>query len=837
MSSKSLAALFLSLFFINFAEGAPSQQPVRWETQKLTPQSLPATKWIIFAPTKQQLEDGPRALALVASMLELEPAWHAVLVWPATPPSSLRQGHARAHVVGTADPELASLAVLAAAAKHESDDAGKSAAWVPVHVRRMVGYLYAVGQGARLIFDGDLAAVHTTPRALDTLAAPGPFAFFDTALNPYAYFGQPSLWPRGIASSVGRALTNITSRTDPALAANIGGDTFGPRIRQVLVDGHPDLDPLLVLTRVVPGQQALFNVTFAAKRVPPVLFGAAPGPVTSSGALFHHDAFWALPLPAGPAEVLRGVWAQRILRELLPGPLAGVSYHAPIAHRMPPTAVASASRADPELAALHLGIGVRVAAAVLAGWQPGRAATVRAAASSLAHALGQAHAWPAGHAAVVDAFHTDLAARGYVFPSPLHTSPTAAAAVHTNGTLRAVAVRLVVRASDPAARSLHEHAHAISAPRTPLSFAQHSWTAPLPPGPGDVAGLTATVSMRWGDAIVGEWSRLVEGSFDESPRHVLPPCTGPNRKAPAPPIPRILFVVNLHWSALINGAMLRSILTHVFTAYHNLPFDVVFVGPGSTRGGVLGNGIEEGGNRSWASLTAAAQRYPDYEGYFLVNDDMVLLQSHFAPHAFSWRWQYPFTVGTHTAACRPEDTWYWTAIACNQTTAAFKEMCEHEFRGECGGVDGVYQGQSDAFYVPRSLIGAWTRWSDAMLRHASFLELAVPTILNAIAPSLPCTPPPVYARSGPLPPLVLSLCTTWGLERRDFHNILLQERHEDHAVCVGYHPVKVASREVVAGAVSQYLHTRTAKACLTPPCTNRYVLDADGLLWRRLPPT
>lgn len=214
----SLATL-LHLLVILFVAGAPATVN---DGETMKRDVARKEKWIIFAPTKQQLEDGPRALALAASMLELEPAWHAVLVWPASPPSSLRQGHARAHVVGTADPELASLAVLAAAAKHESDDAGKSAAWVPVHVRRMVGYLYAVGQGARLIFDGDLAAVHTTPRALDTLAAPGPFAFFDTALNPYAYFGQPSLWPRGIASSVGRALTNITSRTDPALAADIG---------------------------------------------------------------------------------------------------------------------------------------------------------------------------------------------------------------------------------------------------------------------------------------------------------------------------------------------------------------------------------------------------------------------------------------------------------------------------------------------------------------------------------------------------------------------------------------------------------------------------------------
>jgi hypothetical protein len=185
---------------------------------------IKAEKWIVFAPTKQQLNDFQDALRRASHVLDMEIDWHAVIVWPSLPAKELLVSfHPRARVLGMDDPSLADLALLSVATQDDQESNGSVYfSIMNTHMRRMVGYLFAIQQGARMLFDGDLSAHHTTARALDSLAAPGTFAFFSSPLNPYAYFGQPSLWPRGISSTIARTAINVTSCEPDQLAADLG---------------------------------------------------------------------------------------------------------------------------------------------------------------------------------------------------------------------------------------------------------------------------------------------------------------------------------------------------------------------------------------------------------------------------------------------------------------------------------------------------------------------------------------------------------------------------------------------------------------------------------------
>jgi hypothetical protein len=657
------------------------------------------------------------------------------------------------------------------------------------------------------------------------------------------------------------------------------------------VDGRPDLDPVVRMTHILSP-----NLTFARHRIPPVLYGQAPVPLTSNGgALFLEDAFWGLPLASGPGAALRGYWARRVLEEMLPAPLAGISYHSSYGRRHVDTASEPSEQQLPrdtarvqggrhnatkpanrgQLFAKSMALSARISDIVyemeilLREWvapASSAAETVREIAVSLAEAMTASKLWDKQHVELVRAFYEDLNSLGYKFPRrgvrerPARTTRAPTTPVFTttnpnvtdlNETLpprpvEALLVRLTVSdAMTPAIHKAFEHSLDL-ATSDPDSTATEKYVTDSTRW-WDVRERSATVAMLWRDVIVQtaiyDYDFLPRGSFDVSPAPVRPPCE-------SVPLyqqwkrPKVLFVVNAHWNREVdrNANLSHSsdprttqqiLLDSVFQWYYNTPFDVVFVGPGETRHGFLGRRGEEfeGGYNSWLSVTVAAERYPGYEGYFLVNDDMVLVQANLNRRLFHWRWQYPFSMGNHRVACRPGFAWAFNDY-CFNTMAAFKEICGDQFRGDCGGLEGLYFGQSDGFYVPAPMIHEWNRWSDAMLRQGVFLELAVPTMLNALAPTLPCTPPPVYSYlDGRQSALSLSLCTSWSAARDSYQDHMIAGLEGNKAHCTAYHPIKIASGPKIAAAVEAHLRKLAETDCKEAPCHGSFSLDPDGLLW------
>ncbi|CAD5111165.1 unnamed protein product [Dimorphilus gyrociliatus] len=175
------------------------------------------------------------------------------------------------------------------------------------YFRKNVGYIYAIKHGAKTILDVD----DDNEIAIDA------FEFNDesssitpittsTFYNPYAHFGQSTLWPRGyplqkIGDPAPRTYRTITGRT--------------PGIQQAVVDGDPDMDAIFRLTR--KNSERMLNLTFDRSAPPVVLRKNLYSPCNAQATLWRYEAFWGLFFYSSvtwrEADIFRCYWAQRLL--------------------------------------------------------------------------------------------------------------------------------------------------------------------------------------------------------------------------------------------------------------------------------------------------------------------------------------------------------------------------------------------------------------------------------------------------------------------------------------------------------------------------------------------
>lgn len=166
--------------------------------------------------------------------------------------------------------------------------------------RKMIGYLYAMQNGADLILDTD--DDNRPTKGFAVLPGEGRYAtaHHDGFVNVYKYFTDQYVWPRGYP-------LNLVSETEPPPPLTSATSDVG--IWQFLADGDPDVDAIYRLVFDRP-------VTFAA-RAPIVLDEGAVCPFNSQNTIFSRDAFPLLYLPAFVTfrftDILRGFVAQPML--------------------------------------------------------------------------------------------------------------------------------------------------------------------------------------------------------------------------------------------------------------------------------------------------------------------------------------------------------------------------------------------------------------------------------------------------------------------------------------------------------------------------------------------
>lgn len=170
------------------------------------------------------------------------------------------------------------------------------------YARKNIGYLYAIREGADVIYDTDDDNIPYPHWGLESFECGNLIQSENAIVNIYSHFSDELIWPRGFPL----ALINQREKlnTDTTSPMKVG-------IWQGLADLDPDVDAIYRL---------VFNKPVKFKRKEPVVL--PPGkycPFNSQNTFWSKEAFPYLYLPATTSfrftDILRGFIAQRLLWE------------------------------------------------------------------------------------------------------------------------------------------------------------------------------------------------------------------------------------------------------------------------------------------------------------------------------------------------------------------------------------------------------------------------------------------------------------------------------------------------------------------------------------------
>ena len=148
---------------------------------------------------------------------------------------------------------------------------------------------------------------------------------------------------------------------------------------------------------------------------------------------------------------------------------------------------------------------------------------------------------------------------------------------------------------------------------------------------------------------------------------------------------------------------------------------------------------------AYKSLADAMRRYPEYDGYLMTHDDAILNPWNFGRLDLKKIW---FVDGARTASihaksvpCEEVDgkpiMWTWWEMEAGQAVLknAYPKLPE-KYRKQneinVGGQDMVDYCYADVFYIPGRLREEFCMLSDFFAQEKLFLEIAIPTICNAL---------------------------------------------------------------------------------------------------------
>ena len=158
------------------------------------------------------------------------------------------------------------------------------------YTRKNIGYLYAIQHGAKIIYETDDDNSPTNGEIEFDQNNNVLYYAYDSVkssvVNPYAHFGQKSIWPRGYPLDKISLLPTQTFRKCKTKKASI---------QQGVVDGDPDVDAIFRLTRKDEGVD--LRVTFDKEAPPLVLPHGIMAPYNTQNTLHLYDAFWDLMIP------------------------------------------------------------------------------------------------------------------------------------------------------------------------------------------------------------------------------------------------------------------------------------------------------------------------------------------------------------------------------------------------------------------------------------------------------------------------------------------------------------------------------------------------------------
>ena len=183
--------------------------------------------------------------------------------------------------------------------------------------RKNIGYLWAILHGASYIWDFDddnKLSEHFAQLSTDLINT-GVNASLSTLhpnvtalLNPFTFFGQTSVWPRGYPlPKIKESLhVQVSTRQVSTLKSSIA-------VVQSLADYDPDVDAIFRLTRYLPVSFVRQNGVLL---VPKLVFS----PFNAQATLYYPNAFWAMFLPISVhgrvSDIWRSYFSQRLFWDM-----------------------------------------------------------------------------------------------------------------------------------------------------------------------------------------------------------------------------------------------------------------------------------------------------------------------------------------------------------------------------------------------------------------------------------------------------------------------------------------------------------------------------------------
>lgn len=194
------------------------------------------------------------------------------------------------------------------------------------YARKTIGHLYAIQHGAKMIYETDDDTYPYEGKIKFFQQEKGDFLVYKTdkaTVNPYAHFGQATIWPRGYP------LENIA---DPPQHTFVKCRNARAVIQQGVVDGDPDVDAVFRLTRKDTGVKLDLKFDPAA---PPILI--PPGsytPYNCQNTLHLRDSFWGLVLPPSGTLRVTDIWRSYFVQRLLQEVDGYLGYFGPTAYQV-----------------------------------------------------------------------------------------------------------------------------------------------------------------------------------------------------------------------------------------------------------------------------------------------------------------------------------------------------------------------------------------------------------------------------------------------------------------------------------------------------------------------
>ncbi|EYC36624.1 hypothetical protein Y032_0873g2804 [Ancylostoma ceylanicum] len=188
------------------------------------------------------------------------------------------------------------------------------------YTRKNIGYLYAIKNGAEWIYDTD---DDNKPYAKGLQQFE--FKNFTAGLcyrkntngnntmhklfNPYRFFGNPGMWPRGFP------LEHLKNHTNGKKRLCLCSSMRTPAVQQGLVHKDPDVDAIYRL--LYADKETGLNERFNEFTPPIVLNSGTYSPWNSQNTLFHRNAFFTLFLPVSVAFRVTDIWRSYFAQKLL----------------------------------------------------------------------------------------------------------------------------------------------------------------------------------------------------------------------------------------------------------------------------------------------------------------------------------------------------------------------------------------------------------------------------------------------------------------------------------------------------------------------------------------